>query len=356
MSEVVMNSEVVNTTTALAAEKMAQIESKIVARQAEINHKLFQGEIINGLVGQDGDKNHRMSEEEEDDDDEFTIKSDAESSSQSLEDLIMMWEERLTKSTARGGMVRYERDEVLQHKTNIPTIPDLVYVTSTDSEDTRDQPPTSNSDEYRNPVSSPRVSSPRAANVFLELLTPPGRESGRPETKWQVLQQKIDERDQKIGSLESVINSDTDIFHKMKGTLEKMVHERNEMKSNTDTLMGQVSSQENIIEFLKTEMVNLLIKQQVDENVQRKELDNRDRIIASLEGLFQDNAEQTQLMIKQLGTRNSSLEDEIERLRAENINLLIQAVMLEEEKQQAKEDMNTELQLLYIETGRHEIL
>ena len=269
----------------------------------------------------------------------------------------MMWEERLlTKSTARGGRLR-ERDEVLQHKKDIPTIPDLVYVTSTDSEDTRDQPPSSSiDDEYRNPVSSPRVSSPRATNVFLELLTPPGRESGRPETKWQVLQQKIDERDQKIESLESAINSDTDIFQKMKGTLEKMVHERNEMKSNTDTLKAQLSSQENVIEFLKTEMVNLLITQQVNEEVQRKELDNRDRIIASLEGLFRDNAEQTQLMIKQLGTRNSSLEDEIERLRAENINLRIQAVMLEEEKKQAKEDMNTELQLLYIETGRHEIL
>jgi len=350
MAEVVMNSEVVNT-TALAAEKMAQIESKIETRQAEINHELFLGEI-NGLVGQDGDKNHRMS----DDDDESTIKSDAESSRQSLEDLIMMWDERLAKSTARGGRLR-ERDEVLQHKKDIPTIPDLVYVTSTDSEDTRDQPPSSSiDDECRSPVSSPRVSSPRATNVFLELLTPPGRESGRPETKWQVLQQKIDERDQKIESLESVINSDTDIFQKMKGTLEKMVHERNEMKSNTDTLKAQLSSQENVIEFLKTEMVNLLITQQVDEEVQRKELDNRDRIIASLEGLFQDNAEQTQLMIKQLGTRNSSLEDEIERLRAENINLRIQAVMLEEEKKQAKEDMNTELQLLYIETGRHEIL
>ena len=170
------------------------------------------------------------------------------------------------------------------------------------------------------------------------------------------MQQKIDERDQNIEFLESVVNSDTDIFQKMKGTLEKMVHERNEMKSNTDTLKAQLSSQENVIEFLKTEMVNLLITQQVNEEVQRKELDNRDRIIASLEGLFRDNAEQTQLMIKQLGTRNSSLEDEIERLRAENINLRIQAVMLEEEKKQAKEDMNTELQLLYIETGRHEIL
>ena len=54
-------------------------------------------------------------------------------------------------------------------------------------------------------------------------------------------------------------------------------------------------------------------------------------------------------LIKHLVRRSSCLEDEIEKLRVENIKLRIRALMLEEEKK-------TELQMSYQETGRHDIL
>ena len=106
----------------------------------------------------------------------------------------------------------------------------------------------------------------------------------------------------------------------------------------SSTLEEQKSSQEITIEYLKSEMVNLLIAKTAKEEA----LDR--------------STNQSQKMIQDLGRQSSCLEDEIAQLKAENTNLHIRALVLEEEKARVEEEMKTEMSLMYIETGRHEIL
>ena len=103
-------------------------------------------------------------------------------------------------------------------------------------------------------------------------------------------------------------------------------------------------------------MVNLLLAKQMEEDKLNKELDRRRSIIISLENTFKESADQSQRLVKDLHTQSSSLEDEIAQLKADNTKLRIRAMMLEEEKAMVEEEMKTEMQLLYIETGRHDIL
>ena len=122
------------------------------------------------------------------------------------------------------------------------------------------------------------------------------------------------------------------------------------------TLEEHSSSQENTIEYLKSEMVNLLLAKQMEEEKLNKELDRRRSIIISLENTFKESADQSQRLVKDLHTQSSSLEDEIAQLKVDNTKLRIRVMMLEEEKAMVEEEMKTEMQLLYIETGRHDIL
>jgi len=122
------------------------------------------------------------------------------------------------------------------------------------------------------------------------------------------------------------------------------------------TLQTQNSNQENVIEYLKTEMVNLLLRSQMDEKVLTNEIDSRISTITNLQTSFKTKEKQSQQMIQSLNDRNSTLEDEIEQLRAENCKLNIRNLMLNEEKKMKEDEMKTELSLLYIETGRSDIL
>jgi hypothetical protein len=51
-----------------------------------------------------------------------------------------------------------------------------------------------------------------------------------------------------------------------------------------------------------------------------------------------------------LGKHNSTLDDQIEEIKAENENLRVRHQLIEEEKRMAVEAMKTELELLYLET------
>jgi chromosome segregation ATPase len=262
------------------------------------------------------------------------------------------------------------------------------------------------SDEDRNPAVC--HSSPRGTNINLEdVLVPsymrsnsdsfcasplPIKKMSLPtsSSKVRTLERMIGERDANIESLESVIESDTEIIGQMKDTLKKLVCEKvatdadkfsnfylSELESKIrlqkkknetlesectrlldaiTTLEEHSSSQENTIEYLKSEMVNLLLAKQMEEEKLNKELDRRRSIIISLENTFKESADQSQRLVKDLHTQSSSLEDEIAQLKADNTKLRIRAMMLEEEKAMVEEEMKTEMQLLYIETGRHDIL
>ena len=95
---------------------------------------------------------------------------------------------------------------------------------------------------------------------------------------------------------------------------------------------------------------------QMDEKVLTNEIDSRISTITNLQTSFKAKEKQSQQMIQSLNDRNSTLEDEIEQLRAENCKLNVRNLILEEEKKMKEEEMKTELSLLYIETGRSDIL
>ena len=94
----------------------------------------------------------------------------------------------------------------------------------------------------------------------------------------------------------------------------------------------------------------LIIMEQMNEEVlnKKKTYTPTRRIVIPDDSRENDEVTEKEL-IKHLVRRSSCLEDEIEKLRVENIKLRIRALMLEEEKK-------TELQMSYQETGRHDIL
>eukprot|EP00584_Thalassiosira_punctigera_P013849 CAMPEP_0172554302 /NCGR_PEP_ID=MMETSP1067-20121228/53979_1 /TAXON_ID=265564 ORGANISM="Thalassiosira punctigera, Strain Tpunct2005C2" /NCGR_SAMPLE_ID=MMETSP1067 /ASSEMBLY_ACC=CAM_ASM_000444 /LENGTH=284 /DNA_ID=CAMNT_0013342641 /DNA_START=99 /DNA_END=953 /DNA_ORIENTATION=- len=141
--------------------------------------------------------------------------------------------------------------------------------------------------------------SPRSINtgLFEHLLSPFGSPRKMLESTADsaaAFEKAIEERDLKIKTLEGAISSDTKIMKKMKDTIERL----------------------------------------------------------SMELL---SAKKTQQMYKALGSRSSSLEDEIEELKVENLKLRVSSQMLEEEKERIEKEMQTELALLQIEreVGRY---
>jgi predicted ribosome quality control (RQC) complex YloA/Tae2 family protein len=80
------------------------------------------------------------------------------------------------------------------------------------------------------------------------------------------------------------------------------------------------------------------------------ELANCNTTIANLKILFTENADQLKQIIIVLGKHNSTLDDQIEEIKAENENLRVRHQLIEEEKRMAVEAMKTELELLYLET------
>ena len=396
-----------------AADKISQLEAEIEARRDEINQlsgsnniKMMEDTIIMNADDDEDDKSMNRAE-----------------SLQQLEGLIALRDEMLVKTTSIQREDDHDKENDFLHRMDdhhdrennflrmrstsaggggggggIPDIPDIVYVSSMETDD--------RSDEDRNPAVC--HSSPRGTNINLEdVLVPsymrsnsdsfcasplPIKKMSLPtsSSKVRTLERMIGERDANIESLESVIESDTEIILQMKDTL-KLVCEKvvatdadkfsnfylSELESKIQlqkkknetlesectrlldailTLEEHSSSQENTIEYLKSEMVNLLLAKQMEEEKLNKELDRRRSIIISLENTFKESADQSQRLVKDLHTQSSSLEDEIAQLKADNTKLRIRAMMLEEEKAMVEEEMKTEMQLLYIETGRHDIL
>ena len=397
-----------------AADKISQLEAEIEARRDEINQlsgsnniKMMEDTIIMNADDDEDDKSMNRAE-----------------SLQQLEGLIALRDEMLVKTTSIQREDDHDKENDFLHRMDdhhdrennflrmrstsaggggggggIPDIPDIVYVSSMETDD--------RSDEDRNPAVC--HSSPRGTNINLEdVLVPsymrsnsdsfcasplPIKKMSLPtsSSKVRTLERMIGERDANIESLESVIESDTEIIFQMKDTLKKLVCEKvvatdankfsnfylSELESKIQlqkkknetlesectrlldailTLEEHSSSQENTIEYLKSEMVNLLLAKQMEEEKLNKELDRRRSIIISLENTFKESADQSQRLVKDLHTQSSSLEDEIAQLKADNTKLRIRAMMLEEEKAMVEEEMKTEMQLLYIETGRHDIL
>ena len=396
-----------------AADKISQLEAEIEARRDEINQlsgsnniKMMEDTIIMNADDDEDDKSMNRAE-----------------SLQQLEGLIALRDEMLVKTTSILREDDHDKENEFLHGMDdhhdrennffrmrstsaggggggggIPDIPNIVYVSSMETDD--------RSDEDRNPAVC--HSSPRGTNINLEdvLVTSymrsnsdsfcaspyPIKKMSLPtsSSKVRTLERMIGERDANIESLESVIESDTEIICQMKDTLrlvcEKVVatdankfsnfylseleskiqlqKKKNEtLESECTRLLDAIttledhsSSQENTIEYLKSEMVNLLLAKQMEEEKLNKELDRRRSIIISLENTFKESADQSQRLVKDLHTQSSSLEDEIAQLKADNTKLRIRAMMLEEEKAMVEEEMKTEMQLLYIETGRHDIL
>ena len=94
------------------------------------------------------------------------------------------------------------------------------------------------------------------------------------------------------------------------------------------TLDSLISYQDNTIEFLKSEMCNLLISNKTEGEELSRELDIRDNTIANLK-----------TSLEHMSERNSSLEDELEKLRAQNTKLQVKSLMIEEEAAVVEEEM-----------------
>jgi len=334
-----------------------------------------------------------IAEEEEEEisiiDEDEVVATEEDDSLHEMEYLIQLWEARLAKSTEQENNL-----------SGLPDIPNLVYVSSMETDLTDDTPGYDlPAPEDRNPAYSPRDVMvdinenvpPRPRNIFRSKSDVTNsyvmKNDPVSSPKWKVLEKMIEERDNNIETLNTVIYSDTDIIKKMKDTLQKLVLERKAVQSNQArveelesklylqekkkkaleaecsrlleamlTLDGHSSSQENTIAYLKSEMVNMLLKKQLDEKAMDKEIDERDTTIANLKSSYKEEADTSQKTIKHLGVKASSLEDQVEELRAENVKLRIHAMLMQEEKELKEKEMQKEMQLLYIETSRHEIL
>ena len=89
----------------------------------------------------------------------------------------------------------------------------------------------------------------------------------------------------------------------------------------------------------------LLISNKTEEEELSRELDIRDVTIANIKNSF-----------KHMSEKNSSLEDELEMLRAENTKLQVKSLMIEEKAAVVEEEMRKELQLAYIENSSFDVL
>lgn len=405
-------------------ERISQLESEVETRRAEIN-RLQEIHAMKGQATNDAEKSKGKSNDP-------AIQS--ESLRNSLRDLIVLWEQRLSDNRSA---IKKISTTAQPNKDNPATAADGNARHSTDV----DAPPAMvwESDDEVSAASTdatPNSPSPRWTSGLIENLLHPFGSHGREMESFaesEVLERMIEERDLKIDSLEAVISSDTGIIGKMKDTIERLVREREdaelissrkdaELKEAlptmtierghsspgdvhpSDTLIGAAdsrsalstlemivgelestislqekhnktlkaesvrlkvtitdlesrrSSQENIIEFLKAKLVTLLVSKRMVEEELNTDIERRDITISNLKSSCEKKADRSQRIIAALEAHSSSLEDQIEDLKAANVRLRVRSQILEEEKRMVEEEMKTEMQLLYIETGRHEIL
>jgi len=327
-----------------AAARIAQLESEIEERRAEISR-------LRGDAAQD----HA---------------SDAASSlHHSLAEIISTWE-RMSSGRQQQQRKFHNLDSDYA-VIDLDAPPSIIYTSSFDS------------GESRNPSPSPRTMPVEASAPVKSVGTEETDSTSR--STWE---SSLDERE---ATLEKVALSDTEIIRKMKDMLWEIVRERNVDAESSSRLQRKVqeleaenalqsdknlvlraecarlhdaavameaksSYQENVIGFLKADMMSLLVAKRAVERDLDAKLLNRDATIANLERSFLENVEESMKVITDLGAQNSSLEDQVEELRAEAVKLRLRSRMLEEEKEAAEEAMRTELQLLCIEKSHYDIL
>jgi len=343
--------------TPAAAERTAHSESEIATKRAEICQLQ--------IVAQDRDK----ADDAQHNDEETSLQ---------LDELRGLWAKHsgsFTRPQLEKGVSASAIHDAFRWPTSDDAPPDIFYTSSTDSDETRDAPPSPSQrsslfEHLPNPFGSPR-------SVVMPLLGQSDENEGT-----------AGERDQKIQYLEAVIGSDTEIIRKMKDTIDKMIQEKKasvEPESSLRMIVGELestielqvmqteilkeectrlqgvianmrangSSQDKVIKFMKAEMVKLQLTYRMAEEEMGAKLVQRDTAIANLESSFKENAEESKRMITAVGVRNSALEDQIEDLKAENARLQVRSQMLEEEKRHCEETMKMEMQLLCIENSRH---
>eukprot|EP00581_Thalassiosira_minuscula_P019433 CAMPEP_0183717590 /NCGR_PEP_ID=MMETSP0737-20130205/11171_1 /TAXON_ID=385413 /ORGANISM="Thalassiosira miniscula, Strain CCMP1093" /LENGTH=402 /DNA_ID=CAMNT_0025947063 /DNA_START=186 /DNA_END=1394 /DNA_ORIENTATION=- len=337
---------------------------------------------------------------------------------QSLGELIVLWEQRLSENRTIEPAVAMstKEDSPCTPRTvassDADSVPSMVWETDDDDE------ASTTSCSNATPNSPPSPCPPRA--LF--------EQQSHHQFDQQVSIQMVEERDLKIKSLEATILEDRKIMMEMKDTIKKLMREKenekptvasdknnsewNETlpanrtvcgadpptkgtKNNQPIIIGPVdcishmamsqlqstvslhekqnktlreectklqtmvsnldsqsSSQENTIEFLKAKLVEVLVSKEVVENQLNTEIEYRNASLSNLEKSFNE----TNQTISALEASNSSLEDQVERLKAENLRLRVQSQMLEEEISQMNKRMENEIQSVYVETGRYEIL
>lgn len=307
-----------------------------------------------------------------------------ESLFESLDDLVSLWEQRLAKSTT--SLEQHDQhetfDEHKKYNAVPPAVPDL-NVDDEDEDDGIDRSASSSAQNMASISTDHLLSNEQASNV---PEASPQMVTGFPNSTRgeQSHSHRRTSQDYTVGSLgiymaygspevqksfpEVHDQIDLDIMNKMKH-IEHMMKDRkknqskstlakvlvvDEMKKDNNmlqteikrllevvsTLDSRISYQDNTIEFIKSEMCNLLISNKTEEEELSKELDLRDATIANLKNSF-----------KHMSERNSSLEDELERLRAENTKLQVKSLMIEEKAAVVEEEMRKELQLAYIENS-----
>ena len=132
---------------------------------------------------------------------------------ESLEELIVLWDDRPNQDNETaphfsGGSSAFPTADV-------NSLSDIMYSSSSDSDDSRSHP-----------------SLPRTTNTFRENFLWPCGSCGRDMASKLVksMRAMVEERDRRIKLLEKIIHYDTQIFTKVKHTIEynKMVTEMNE--------------------------------------------------------------------------------------------------------------------------------
>lgn len=234
--------------SALATTKrIAQLESEIASRRDEIR------QLQGGDIRDDADESKNGSFY-----DKPAGKSGSMDNALDLEELIVLWEQRLAK---KGRSVNISSKHLQPRKSALPSIPAIVYTPSTDSDEARDAPPTMLT------PSSPRRHStqqlPKSFDSPTSVLDHGMGEAQYAVARPHILERLIEERDDKIKCLESVITSDTDIIEKMKDAIEKMVADRKKSKSRSSLqlivgeLESTIASQEKQNKTLKAKCLRL---------------------------------------------------------------------------------------------------
>jgi len=306
---------------------------------------------------------------------------------QSLDDLVSLWEQRLAKSTTTLHDQHDDQHETFDEHKKYNAVPPAVPDLNVDDEDGSVDRPASSSVQNMSSISTEHLltnkqtssipeASPQMVIGFPNSSSVGGVEQSHRRTSQDYavgalglyMAHGSDEVQKKSPNIHDQI--DVDIMNKMKD-IEYMMKDRkrNQSKSTlakvlvvekdndmlqteikrlldvVSTLDSRISYQDNTIEFLKSEMCNLLISNKNEEEELSRELDIRDNTIANLKN-----------SLNHMSERNSSLEDELEKLRAQNTNLQVKSLMIEEKASAVEEEMRKELQLAYIENSSFDVL